>query len=188
MDYNSIYYPDAVILKKLDTNNRVIYLSTLFASYTFGFDLCWINAPDIIYTKIRDNLYQYVPYQPSLELYVLEDMLRSGAYEKLIKEITPKLKDYKIFIDAAVNKYLSDYGFIASCPTGYATWFKINNSIIDLKKFSIKLEEYKISVLLGYFFGKEFYSYILIYPYSFTKEDIEKGIMLLAKVFQNSLK
>lgn len=188
MDYNSIYYPDAVVLKRLDTNNRVVYLSTLFASYTFGFDLCWISAPDIIYTKIRDNLYQYVPYQPSLELYVLEDMLRSGAYEKLLNDITPKLKDYKIFIDAAVNKYLSDYGFIASCPTGYATWFKINNSIIDFKKFSIKLEEYKISVLLGYFFGKEFYSYILIYPYSFTKEDIEKGIMLLAKVFQNSLK
>lgn len=188
MDYNSIYYPNGAVLKKLDTNNRVIYLSNIFASYTFGFDLCWIITPDIIYGKIRDNLSQYFPYQISLELYIFEDMFRTGSYDNLMKEITPKLKEYKEYIDSKVNEHLSDFGYIASCKTGYATWFKIDDKIINLKKFSLKLEEHKLSVLLGYYFGKEFYSYILIYPYSFTKEDIEKGIILLSEVFKNSLK
>ena len=94
----------------------------------------------------------------------------------------------KIFIDEKVNEYLSDFGYIASCKTGYATWFKIDEKIINLKKFSLKLEEYKLSVLMGYFYGKEFYSHILIYPYAFTKANIEKGIVLLSEVLKNSLK
>lgn len=188
MDYNSIYYPNSAVLKKLDTNNRVIYLSNLFASYTFGFDLCWIIAPDIVYSKISDNLYQMIPHQSNLDYYFVEDMFRSGSCDNLIKEITPKLKEYKIFIDEKVNEYLSDFGYIASCKTGYATWFKIDEKIINLKKFSLKLEEYKLSVLIGYFYGKEFYSHILIYPYAFTKANIEKGIVLLSEVLKNSLK
>lgn len=108
MDYNSIYYPNGAVLKKLDTNNRVIYLSNIFASYTFGFDLCWIITPDIIYGKIRDNLSQYFPYQISLELYIFEDMFRNGSYYNLMKEITPKLKEYKEYIDSKVNEHLSD--------------------------------------------------------------------------------
>lgn len=188
MDYNSIYYPNGAVLKKLDTNNRVIYLNNLFASYTFGFDLCWIIAPDIVYGKISDNLYQMIPYQSNLDYYIVEDMFRTGHYDNLMKEITPKIKDYKEYIDSKINEHLSDFGYIASCKTGYATWFKIDDKIINLKKFSLKLEEFKLSVLMGYFYGKEFYSYILIYPYSFTKEDIEKGIILLSEVFKNSLK
>ena len=89
-------------------NNRVIYLSNIFASYTFGFDLCWIITPDIIYGKIRDNLSQYFPYQISLELYIFEDMFRNGSYDNLMKEITPKLKEYKEYIDSKVNEHLSD--------------------------------------------------------------------------------
>ncbi len=110
-----IDYPSEIVMshdnpiKSLDTQNNVIYHSSLGSSFSYSNSLSFIVASEYVIrylTKIHANI---IVKCPGLIQETYAELLKSGAYYDYIDELTPKIHKRLIDTDVLLKHYLSQY-------------------------------------------------------------------------------
>lgn len=168
------------LLKSMDNEGYVIYLSTFSKSVYSGLRLGWITAHKKVVKKYAD-VKQVMDLHPnSLSQWIIERFITNGSFESHMTKIC---KEYRIRRDA-MNEALLKYAprdLIWNKPRGgYYIWCKLPEGV-SAEKLVKKAAEHKVTFVPGNpFFTSGHGDEFIRLNYTFVPfADIDKGIKRL---------
>ncbi len=173
-------------LKSQDKNGNVIYVSSFSKTLSPSLRIGWIvAAPDII-KKISDVRMHTDYGTSSISQAVCTELLKSGEYENHLIHLRDVLKERRDFFGNLLNKYLSKYGEFSLPEGGFFIWFTFYSELnIPLKElFRLCIQDQVLinpSIIYG---DQKNHSIRFSFVYE-GKENLEKGVSILAKHVQN---
>ncbi|MEG0295567.1 MAG: PLP-dependent aminotransferase family protein [Clostridium sp.] len=185
-DYLSelIYSDDITHLpfKKLDTNDRVVYIKSFSKVFLPGIRLGYIVAPNIFSealqtSKISTDIATSSLMQRALELYIKE-----GYWKVHISEVELIYKKRYIYMKEKIKEYLDDYVKIYDPNGGLSFYLEIKDKRITSQELFYRLKKRGVYITPGVLFYRFPSDGDYKFKISFSQvneEKINKGIFLI---------
>ncbi len=176
-------------LKAMDTEDRVVYMSTFSKILAPGFRIGWVAGNEEIINKIALAKQSMDLCTSPLTQYITYEALRKGVIKRHIPRIRGAYREKRDIMLKALEKHMPE-GCKWVKPIGGMFIFAWVPKQIDTKKMLMKcIKEYGVAYVPGQSFhvdgsGKNTMRLNFTYP---SKEEIEIGIERLAKAIKEEL-
>ncbi|TCT17138.1 DNA-binding transcriptional MocR family regulator [Natranaerovirga pectinivora] len=174
------------LIKSMDNEGYVIYISTFSKSVYPGLRLGWMVAHKKIVQKCTALKQVMDIHSNSLSQWIIERFIRSGDFDKHMKK---SCNDYRIKRDAMYEALLNyaPHDLKWHKPKGgYYFWCKLPNGILA-SKLVLKAAEYKVAFVPGstFFTSGEGEEYIRLNFTFASVPEIDEGIKRLCKAIRD---
>lgn len=189
--YSYFVFDDTVDIRPVkawDTEDRVIYMSTISKILAPGLRIGWIAAPKMLTRKL-ELVKQYMDlHTPTLNQYIVAEAIRSGFIMEHANKITPIYKKKRDAMLKAIKEYFPENVWYTEPVGGFFVFVYVNKPGFDTKKLmKVALDKYKVAYVPGKSFhtdGSGANSMRLSFSFP-PPEVIEEGIRRLAEMIKN---
>ncbi len=189
--YSYFVFDDTVDIRPVktwDTEDRVIYMSTISKILAPGLRIGWIAAPKMLTRKL-ELVKQYMDlHTPTLNQYIVAEAIRSGFILEHANKISPIYKEKRDAMLRAIEDYFPENVWYTEPVGGFFVFVYVNKPGFDTKKLmKIALDKYKVAYVPGKSFhtdGSGANSMRLSFSFP-PPEVIEEGIRRLAEMIKN---
>ncbi|MEF9951792.1 MAG: PLP-dependent aminotransferase family protein [Clostridium sp.] len=176
------------LLKSMDTNGSVIYLSTFSKNIFSGLRLGWMVAHKRVIKEFATAKQIVDLHSSSLSQWIVERFIESGEFEDHIKNICKEYKFRRDLMDSSLLKY-APAGLKWRKPRGgYYIWCKLPKGV-SASRLIVKCAEYNVAFVPGRTFstsgdGDEF----IRLNFTFVNVDkIDEGIKRLCRAMKEQI-
>ncbi len=189
--YSYFVFDDTVDIRPVktwDTEDRVIYMSTISKILAPGLRIGWIAAPKMLTRKL-ELVKQYMDlHTPTLNQYIVAEAIRSGFIMEHANKISPIYKEKRDAMLKAIKEYFPENVWYTEPVGGFFVFVYVNKPGFDTKKLmKVALDKYKVAYVPGKSFhtdGSGANSMRLSFSFP-PPEVIEEGIRRLAEMIKN---
>jgi len=189
--YSYFVFDDTVDIRPVktwDTEDRVIYMSTISKILAPGLRIGWIAAPKMLTRKL-ELVKQYMDlHTPTLNQYIVAEAIRSGFILEHANKIAPIYKEKRDAMLRAIKEYFPENVWYTEPVGGFFVFVYVNKPGFDTKKLmQVALDKYKVAYVPGKSFhtdGSGANSMRLSFSYP-PPDVIEEGIRRLAEMIKN---
>ncbi len=189
--YSYFVFDDTVDIRPVktwDTEDRVIYMSTISKILAPGLRIGWIAAPKMLTRKL-ELVKQYMDlHTPTLNQYIVAEAIRSGFILEHANKIAPIYKEKRDAMLKAIKEYFPENVWYTEPVGGFFVFVYVNKPGFDTKKLmQVALDKYKVAYVPGRSFhtdGSGANSMRLSFSYP-PPDVIEEGIRRLAEMIKN---
>ncbi len=189
--YSYFVFDDTVDIRPVktwDTEDRVIYMSTISKILAPGLRIGWIAAPKMLTRKL-ELVKQYMDlHTPTLNQYIVAEAIRSGFILEHANKISPIYKEKRDAMLRAIKEYFPENVWYTEPVGGFFVFVYVNKPGFDTKKLmKVALDKYKVAYVPGKSFhtdGSGANSMRLSFSFP-PPEVIEEGIRRLAEMIKN---
>ncbi len=189
--YSYFVFDDTVDIRPVktwDTEDRVIYMSTISKILAPGLRIGWIAAPKMLTRKL-ELVKQYMDlHTPTLNQYIVAEAIRSGFILEHANKISPIYKEKRDAMLRAIKDYFPENVWYTEPVGGFFVFVYVNKPGFDTKKLmKVALDKYKVAYVPGKSFhtdGSGANSMRLSFSFP-PPEVIEEGIRRLAEMIKN---
>ncbi len=128
-------------LKAYDKNGFVLYMGTISQTLSAGLRIGWIVGSKSIIKRLSDVKMQIDYGTSSLSQMVLRELFESGAYNKYLETLRPKLKVKRDFLLRLLDMHLKDLCTWTVPNGGYHIWLKFKDKLSVEKLFHAAIEK-----------------------------------------------
>lgn len=178
---------DVSAIKKLDEEDRVIYLSTISKILAPGIRIGWIASP-VQLTRKFELVKQYLDlHTPTLNQYILAEILKTDMIISHVKKLAPYYKTKRDTMVKAIEEYFPEDIWFTKPVGGLFVFVYVNIPGFDAKKLiTTAVEKYKVAYVPGQSFhtdGSGANSMRLNFSYP-SQELIREGIRRLGEMIK----
>jgi len=178
---------DATAIKALDTEDRVIYISTISKILAPGIRIGWIASPSQL-TRKFELIKQYLDlHTPTLNQYILAEILKTSLVKEHVKRLAPYYKVKRDVMVESIEEYFPDEIWYTKPVGGLFVFVYVNKPGFNASAMvSVALDKYKVAYVPGKSFhpdGSGANSMRLNFSYP-TLELIEEGIKRLGEMIK----
>ncbi len=189
--YSYFVFDDTVDVRPVktwDTEDRVIYMSTISKILAPGLRIGWIAAPKMLTRKL-ELVKQYMDlHTPTLNQYIVAEAIRSGFILEHANKIAPIYKEKRDAMLKAIKDYFPENVWYTEPVGGFFVFVYVNKPGFDTKKLmKVALDKYKVAYVPGKSFhtdGSGANSMRLSFSFP-PPEVIVEGIRRLAEMIKN---
>ncbi len=189
--YSYFVFDDTVDIRPVktwDTEDRVIYMSTISKILAPGLRIGWIAAPKMLTRKL-ELVKQYMDlHTPTLNQYIVAEAIRSGFIMEHANKIAPIYREKRDAMLKAIREYFPENVWYTEPVGGFFVFVYVNKPGFDTKKLmKVALDKYKVAYVPGKSFhtdGSGANSMRLSFSFP-PPEVIEEGIRRLAEMIKN---
>ncbi len=189
--YSYFVFDDTVDVRPVktwDTEDRVIYMSTISKILAPGLRIGWIAAPKMLTRKL-ELVKQYMDlHTPTLNQYIVAEAIRSGFILEHANKIAPIYKEKRDAMLKAIKDYFPENVWYTEPVGGFFVFVYVNKPGFDTKKLmKVALDKYKVAYVPGKSFhtdGSGANSMRLSFSFP-PPEVIVEGIRRLAELIKN---
>ena len=189
--YSYFVFDDTVDIRPVktwDTEDRVIYMSTISKILAPGLRIGWIAAPKMLTRKL-ELVKQYMDlHTPTLNQYIVAEAIRSGFILEHANKIAPIYKEKRDAMLKAIKDYFPENVWFTEPVGGFFVFVYVNKPGFDTKKLmKVALDKYKVAYVPGKSFhtdGSGANSMRLSFSFP-PPEVIVEGIRRLAEMIKN---
>ncbi len=189
--YSYFVFDDTVDVRPVktwDTEDRVIYMSTISKILAPGLRIGWIAAPKMLTRKL-ELVKQYMDlHTPTLNQYIVAEAIRSGFILEHANKIAPIYKEKRDAMLKAIKDYFPENVWFTEPVGGFFVFVYVNKPGFDTKKLmKVALDKYKVAYVPGKSFhtdGSGANSMRLSFSFP-PPEVIVEGIRRLAEMIKN---
>lgn len=147
--YGDLFYGDKrpTTFKSMDKNGMVLYCSSFSKALAPGLRTGWTVPGKYKTTLIRKKLNTTIS-NSGINQAVIAQFLKTGAYDRHLRQLRNKLKNQSSAMAIAVSKYFPSDTQITFPKGGMLIWVALNQEIDSLEIYQKAYQE-KISVLPG---------------------------------------
>ena len=169
-------------LKKYDTNNNVISCSSFSKTIAPGFRIGWLVSPKKFKDKILSIKSGISISSPSLNQHILAEFLKSGAYDRFMRNLRGRLKKQSLMIAHAVQQYFPKGTRVSVPKGGSLLWIQLPSQISGMELYKTARKK-NISIIPGEVCSssRRFKNYIRLGCGSVYNQDVEQGIKILGQ-------
>ncbi len=189
--YSYFVFDDTVDIRPVktwDTEDRVIYMSTISKILAPGLRIGWIAAPKMLTRKL-ELVKQYMDlHTPTLNQYIVAEAIRLDFILEHANKIAPIYKEKRDAMLKAIKEYFPENVWYTEPVGGFFVFVYVNKPGFDTKKLmQVALDKYKVAYVPGRSFhtdGSGANSMRLSFSYP-PPDVIEEGIRRLAEMIRN---
>ncbi|OYT38841.1 MAG: aminotransferase [Desulfurococcales archaeon ex4484_58] len=179
---------DVTAIKALDTEDRVIYISTISKILAPGLRIGWIASPKHLSRKL-ELVKQYLDlHSPTLNQYILAEILKTSLIKEHVRKLAPFYKVKRDTMLKAIEEYFPDDIWYTKPIGGLFVFVYVNVPGFNaVKLLNTAVEKYKVAYVPGKSFhtdGSGENSMRLNFSYP-PPEMIEEGIRRLGELIKN---
>lgn len=167
-------------IKSLDKGGNVIHIGSFSKTIAPAIRVGWIAASETIVEQLGDIRMQIDYGSSILSQMVVYEMLKSGDYDKHIKNVRKSLKGKRDFMLNVLNEEFFSVAEWNNPEGGFFIWLQLNEDI-DIKKLFAELtDKERILINPGFIYGSKENTIRLSYAFENTA-NIEHALKILRK-------
>ncbi|ADI32211.1 PLP-dependent aminotransferase family protein [Staphylothermus hellenicus] len=179
---------DVSPIKAYDSEDRVLYMSTVSKILAPGLRIGWIASPEKLTRKL-ELVKQYMDlHSPTLNQYIVAEAIRTGLVTRHAHELSPFYKKKRDAMIKAIKDYFPENVWHTEPVGGFFVFVYVNKEGFDTGKLLRKaIDKYKVAYVPGQSFhtdGTGANSMRLSFSYP-PPEIIEEGIRRIAELIKN---
>ncbi|MEI8216608.1 MAG: PLP-dependent aminotransferase family protein [Eubacteriales bacterium] len=128
-------------LKSFDENGMVLHLGTVSKSFSPGFRLGWIVAPEPVVSHLGDIKMQLDYGANTIAQWAFTNILASGEYDAHLVDLRQRLGRQRDYMLALLEKNFSDIASWNHPRGGFYIWLKMKSNIPASKIFDLALKQ-----------------------------------------------
>jgi 2-aminoadipate transaminase len=180
---------DRSVLKALDKEERVLYMSTISKILAPGLRIGWLLGPGDLVRKI-EMIKQYVDlHSPTLTQYITAEAMKRGVIDRVISRAIPHYRAKRDLMLKAMSEYFPDYTWYSKPIGGLFIFTYIYKNNFDASRLlPVAIEKYGVAYVPGGSFhvdGRGANSMRISFSYP-TYEQIIEGVRRLAELIRES--
>jgi len=180
---------DRSVLKALDKEERVLYMSTISKILAPGLRIGWLLGPGDLVRKI-EMIKQYVDlHSPTLTQYITAEAMKRGVIDRVISRAIPHYRAKRDLMLKAMSEYFPDYTWYSKPIGGLFIFTYIYKNNFDASRLlPVAIEKYGVAYVPGGSFhvdGRGANSMRISFSYP-THEQIIEGVRRLAELIRES--
>lgn len=173
--------------KSFDTNNMVMYCSSLSKSVAPGYRIGW-TIPGKFFEEVKQIKRIQNISSPTLTQAAMAHFLKNGRYEYHLKGMRKALHTQCLRYMQAIIEYFPASTKISRPSGGFTFWIELDKKI-DSFKLRTEAMKHKISIVPGKIFssGTDYSNYIRISYGRPWDDDVDYGLMMMGKIIKKML-
>jgi len=173
-------------LKKYDTCSNVISCSSFSKTIAPGLRIGWLVTPKQFRNKILSIKSGISISSPNLNQYIMAEFLKSGAYDRFMRNLRGRLKKQSLLVAHAVQQYFPKGTRVSVPKGGSLLWIQLPGKMNGMELYKIAREK-NISIIPGEVCSSSgrFKNYIRLGCGSIFNREMEQGIEVLGKSIRN---
>jgi len=180
---------DKTVIKALDRENRVLYMSTISKILAPGLRIGWLIGPDDLIRRV-ELVKQYVDlHSPTLTQYITAEAMKRGVIDRVIGRAIPHYRAKRDLMLKTMSEYFPEYTWYSKPIGGLFIFTYVYKSNFDAGKLlPVAIEKYSVAYVPGGSFhvdGKGANSMRISFSYP-TYEQIIEGVKRLAELIRES--
>jgi 2-aminoadipate transaminase len=180
---------DRSVLKALDKEERVLYMSTISKILAPGLRIGWLLGPGDLVRKV-EMIKQYVDlHSPTLTQYITAEAMKRGVIDRVISRAIPHYRAKRDLMLKAMSEYFPDYTWYSKPIGGLFIFTYIYKNNFDASRLlPVAIEKYGVAYVPGGSFhvdGRGANSMRISFSYP-THEQIIEGVRRLAELIRES--
>jgi len=180
---------DNTTLKALDSEERVIYISTISKILAPGLRIGWIVGPGDLIRRV-ELVKQYVDlHSPTLTQYIVAEAVKRGVIDKVISRAIPHYRAKRDLMLKVMSEYFPEYTWYSKPVGGLFVFAYVYKENFDAGRLlPIAIEKYGVAYVPGGSFhvdGRGANSMRISFSYP-THEQIIEGVKRLAALIKES--
>ncbi len=188
--YGDLFYEDTrpITFKSMDKKGLVLYCSSFSKSLAPGLRTGWVVPGIFKKALIRLKLNTAIS-NSAINQTVIAQFLKTGAYDRHLRQLRNKLKNQSSSIAIAVSKYFPPDTQITFPKGGMFIWVVMNKKVDSLEVYQ-KAYEKKISILPGVICSSsdEYRNCLRLNCGIKWSQQLEEGIKTLGKIIADLAK
>jgi 2-aminoadipate transaminase len=179
---------DITPLKAYDSEDRVIYMSTVSKILAPGLRIGWIASP-VELTRKFELVKQYMDlHSPTLNQFIVAEAIRTGLVKEHAHKLAPFYREKRDAMLKAIKEYFPENVWYTEPVGGFFIFVYVHKKNFDTSALLPKaIDKYKVAYVPGRSFhtdGSGANSMRLSFSYP-PPEIIEEGIRRIAKLINN---
>lgn len=179
---------DVSPIKAYDTEDRVIYMSTVSKILAPGLRIGWIACPEKVTRKL-ELVKQYMDlHSPTLNQFIVAEAIRTGLITRHAHKLSPFYKSKRDAMIKAIKEYFPDNVWYTEPVGGFFVFVYVDKKGFDTGRLlRVAIEKYKVAYVPGQSFhtdGSGANSMRLSFSFP-PPEIIEEGIRRIAELLKN---
>ncbi len=167
-------------LKEYDKQGNVISCSSFSKTIAPGLRVGWLVTPKQFRDKILSIKSGISISSPNLNQHIMAEFLKSGAYNRFMRNLRGKLKKQSLLVSHAVQRYFPKGTRVSAPKGGSLLWIQLPGKINGMDLYKTAREK-NISIIPGEVCSNSgrFKNYIRLGCGSLYNKDLEQGIKTL---------
>jgi len=179
---------DKTVLKAMDEEERVIYVSTISKILAPGLRIGWIVGPGDLIRRI-ELVKQYVDlHSPTLTQYIVAEAMKRGVVDRVISRAIPHYKAKRDLMLKVISEEFPEYTWYSKPVGGLFVFAYVYKEGFDAGKLlPVAIEKYGVAYVPGGSFhvdGRGANSMRISFSYP-THEQIVEGVRRLAALIRS---